>query len=71
MVEPTEPSLNYVKTNWKELKKQLQTLLPPPPENTLTTANDIDSFAQNLITTMINAILVITLRKKLCSHSKR
>ena len=70
-LDPTEPPLNYAKTNWKELKNQLQIHIPPLYKSPLTTARDIDNYAQTLTTTITNAILATTPRKRPCPHSKR
>lgn len=69
--EPREPSLNYAKTKWKELKTQLQISIPTMPMTPLTTAESIDNFALILTTSITNAILATTPRKKPSPHSKK
>ena|SRR5579859_6232375 len=70
-IEPEEPPLNYAKTNWKELKYNLQITLPELPKAPPTTANNIDSYMQDLSTTIVNAILATTPRKRPAPQSKR
>src|SRR5438045_9739580 len=59
-IEPEESPLNYGKTNWKELKNQLETTLPQNPKAPPTTASNIANYARNLSTTIVTAILPST-----------
>jgi len=70
-IEPEEPPLNYAKTNWIELKNKLQATLPQLPKTRPTTASDIDNYASNLSTTIVNAILTTSPRKWPVPQSKR
>ena len=69
-IQPTL-SYNYAKTNWEELKSKLEQILPDPIPTSTTTPAEIDTFAEEIVKAIYQAVDETTPRKKRSQHSKR
>jgi ribonuclease HI/endonuclease/exonuclease/phosphatase family metal-dependent hydrolase len=71
ILPPTIPPYDYNKTNWELIKIELECLLPPLIDPNNTTPQELDDYADALVSAYQKAVAKQTPRKRTCPHSKR